>query len=183
MNKIFFKKKEFIEFLPKNGVKSIDSYINYVENADKYFRNRLFEIIENIYNAKSLDALDELREIGEELFEIIESASKTHYRAGFIKYLDFIEKEIALSEKITHISIPFGNIEEINPKVEVDNTDGSIYYDYKKVRHTLYNRLTTQSRYNNNGKIIFPIRFIRLVFGRKGKDEVFRNIIKKQIFL
>jgi len=181
MNKIFFKKKEFIEFLPKNGVKSIDSYINYVENADKYFRNRLFEIIENIYNAKSLDALDELREIGEELFEIIESASKTHYRAGFIKYLDFIEKEIALSEKITHISIPFGNIEEINPKVEVDNTDGSIYYDYKKVRHTLYNRLTTQSRYNNNGKIIFPIRFIRLVFGRKGKDEVFRNIIKKQI--
>ncbi|WP_315500108.1 hypothetical protein [Capnocytophaga gingivalis] len=181
MNKIFFKKKEFIEFLPKNGVKSIDSYINYVENADKYFRNRLFEIIENIYNAKSLDALDELREIGEELFEIIESASKTHYRAGFIKYLDFIEKEIALSEKITHISIPFGNIEEINPKVEVDNTDGSIYYDYKKVRRTLYGRLTTQSRYNNNGKIIFPIRFIRLVFSRKGKDEIFRNIIKKQI--
>jgi hypothetical protein len=180
MSKNFFKKEEFIKFLPKNGVNSIDSYTNYVENADKYFRNRLFEIVENIFNAKSLDALDELREIGEELFEIIESVSKTHYRAGFMKYLDFIEKEIALSRKITHISVPLEVIEEINPKAEVDNI-GSIHYNCGKVRNTLYNRLTTQSRYNNNDKIIFPIRFIRLVFSRKGKEESFRNIIKKQI--
>lgn len=180
MSKNFFKKEEFIKFLPKNGVNSIDSYTNYVENADKYFRNRLFEIVENIFNAKSLDALDELREIGEELFEIIESVSKTHYRAGFMKYLDFIEKEIALSRKIIHISVPLEVIEEINPKAEVDNI-GSIHYNCGKVRNTLYNRLTTQSRYNNNDKIIFPIRFIRLVFSRKGKEESFRNIIKKQI--
>lgn len=180
MSKNFFKKEEFIKFLPKNGVNSIDSYTNYVENADKYFRNRLFEIVENIFNAKSLDALDELREIGDELFEIIESASKTHYRSGFMKYLDFIEKEIALSEKITHTSVPLEVIEEISPKAEVDNTNGSIHYDYRKVRNTLYNRLTTQTRYNNNGKIIFPIRFIRLFFDAKGKDEIFRNIIKNQ---
>jgi hypothetical protein len=180
MSKNFFKKEEFIKFLPKNGVNSIDSYTNYVENADKYFRNRLFEIVENIFNAKSLDALDELREIGEELFEIIESVSKTHYRAGFMKYLDFIEKEIAFSRKITHTSVPLEVIEEINPKAEVDNI-GSIHYNCGKVRNTLYNRLTTQSRYNNNDKIIFPIRFIRLVFSRKGKEESFRNIIKKQI--
>ena len=97
-----------------------------------------------------------------------------------MKYLDFIEKEIAISRKITHISVPLEVIEEINPKAEVDNI-GSIHYNCGKVRNTLYNRLTTQSRYNNNDKIIFPIRFIRLVFSRKGKEESFRNIIKKQI--
>ena len=180
MNNTFFKQREFTEFLPKNGVKSIDSYVNYVNNADKQFRHRLFELVENIYNAKSLDALDELREIGEELFEIIEVTSKTHYRAGFMKYLDFIEEEIAFSKKITHGSISFDNIKEITPKIEINEIDNSICYDYRKVRNILYGRLTTQNRYNNKGKIIFPIRFIRLLFGKKGEEKSFIEIIKNQ---
>nr|WP_314558197.1 hypothetical protein [uncultured Capnocytophaga sp.] len=178
MNNSFFKRKEFTEFLPKNGVNSIDSYINYVENADKQFRYKLFEIAENIYKARSLEALDELREIGEELFEIIEISSKNHYRAGFIKYLDFIEEEICLSHKISHTSVLLDNV---RPKSNINETDGFISYIDKRVKSTLYGRLTTQSRYNNDNKIIFPIRFIRTVYHKKGKEDIFRAAIKKQV--
>ena len=183
MNKVFFKKEEFIKFLPKNGVNSIDSYTNYVENADKYFRNRLFEIVENIFNAKSLDALDELREIGEELFEIIESASKTHYRAGFMKYLDFIEESISLSNHLSTISISLKKIkEEVEKEENVYNANKTyIHFSSDIVKDKLFGRLISQDRYNNNDKIIFPIRFIKQYFYKTGKEKYFDKIINDKI--
>ena len=57
---------ESYEFKNKNRFDLVK--INNVNNADKQFRHKLFDLVENIYKAKSLDALDELREIGEELF-------------------------------------------------------------------------------------------------------------------
>ena len=179
----FFKQKEFTEFLQKNEVKSIDSYINYVNNADKQFRHKLFELVKNIYNAKSLDALDELREIGEELFEIIEISSKNHYRAGFRKYLDFIEEEICLSDEVSAATISLNDIKkDVEEEENVYNTNNTyIHYSSSFVRDTLFGRLISQDRYNNNGHLIFPIRFIKQYFYKTGHEKNFNEILNHQI--
>lgn len=179
----FFKQKEFTEFLQKNEVKSIDSYINYVNNADKQFRHKLFELVKNIYNAKSLDALDELREIGEELFEIIEISSKNHYRAGFRKYLDFIEEEICLSDEVSAATISLNDIKkDVEEEENVYNTNNTyIHYSSSFVRDTLFRRLISQDRYNNNGHLIFPIRFIKQYFYKTGHEKNFDEILNHQI--
>ena len=183
MNNTFFKQKEFTEFLPKNGVNSIDSYINYVNNADKQFRHKLFELVKNIYNAKSLDALDELREIGEELFEIIEISSKNHYRAGFMKYLDFIEEEICLSDEVSVATISLNDIKkEVEEEEKTYNTNSTyIHYSSTFVRDTLFRRLISQDRYNNNGHLIFPIRFIKQYFYKTKHGQTFDKILNHQI--
>ena len=181
-NKIFMQ-KEFAEFLPKNGVNSIDSYINYVNNADKQFRHKLFELVENIYKAKSLDALDELREIGEELFEIIEVTSKNHYRAGFMKYLDFIEEKICLSDEVSVATISLNDIKkDVEEEEKIYNTNSAyIHYSSTFVRDTLFRRLISQDRYNNNGHLIFPIRFIKQYFYKTGHEKTFDKILNHQI--
>jgi len=46
-----FMQKEFAEFLPKNGVNSIDSYINYVNNADKQFKQIVRKALKHNENA------------------------------------------------------------------------------------------------------------------------------------
>ncbi len=183
MNNTFFKQKEFTEFLPKNGVKSIDSYVNYVNNADKQFRHKLFELVENIYKAKSLDALDELREIGEELFEIIEVTSKNHYRAGFMKYLDFIEEKICLSDEVSVATISLNDIKkDVEEEGKIYNTNNAyIHYSSTFVRDTLFRRLISQDRYNNNGHLIFPIRFIKQYFYKTRHEKTFDKILNHQI--
>ena len=99
-------------------------------------------------------------------------SSITQYTSGFRKYLDFIEQ--AIYNDFDTISDPDIEDEtEISEKYKIEELlfipiDS---YTFEEIREKLFNRLTSQNRFNQKSDFYFPSRFIVQYFNKTGDKK------------
>jgi hypothetical protein len=178
-----FKEEEYKTFLAKK-IKSVDDYINYVKNVYKLLGSELFPIIEEIYQLRTLQLLQNLKEGSEKYlsstFKNVTSISK--YISGFKKYLDFIE-EIIYNDFDT-ISDP--DIDDETELLEEEEVEKLFFIPkkshlYEEIRENFFKRLTNQNRFNKRSDFYFPISFLQQYFYKTDDKQYFDNIINQQI--
>lgn len=179
-----FMEEAFKAYLPKNGVeKSVSNYLNYIKNVDRLFEYKLFPIIKEIYESQNFEALNRLREQGDDyLAETFKGLKNLKdYRSGFKKYLYFIEDSIADVAEAAPDTIDKIVNDLVDEEIDEVTTEIKDSYTHEDIRKNFFFRLISQNRFNQKSDFYFPIRFIQQYFYKTNDKEYFNNIINKQI--
>lgn len=196
MRENFPLKKEFKKYCENTNFKSIDSYCAYINQGllqCKLDLNLFAEIEKNIKD----DDIETLKanfiEIENYFFtKIPENKIWGDRISGIRKYIEFLE--FYINKEFKQNNNPLNNddfqsdLEEDfleNDENECiifnDNTfEGSLVLSNKKIKENFYFRLTTQNRFPKEG-IFYPIGFLKQIFYKRVKNELFDNFINQQI--
>ena len=180
-----FMEEEFKKFLPANDVpNSINSYLNYIKNADRLLEYKMFPIVEKLYQTQDIENLEVLRDKGSYHLDNLNKGSKSikNYKSGFNKYLDFIENIIVnLIEETPDTNIEDTVNELIDEVIDDVTMDVKDKYSHENIRENFFFRLISQNRFNKNSDFFFPIRFIQQYFYKTDDKKYFDDIINQQI--
>ena len=194
MSEKIYLEKEFRDYCEKANIKNISDYVNYVMNSEKIIKSDLYDKIEKILDESDIESLENLKIQATELIIISNQTSYKQYRAGFNKYLEFIEEKLKLKFDTNALSkneeknTENEDTDAENEDIIIEETNIVDYPNDKKyqifnsedIKQIFKFRLITQNRFRKNN-ISLPISFIKQILYAKGEKLWFDLQIKRQI--